>query len=156
MSLIKAKEHLKKYNLDNKIIIHEEISDTVEHAAQIIGCKIGEIAKTMSFIVDDRIIAIVMSGEYKTSNSKYKDYFKTKAKMIPYNEVETLLGHEPGGVCPFGLNENIDVYLDESLKKYNKVYAAAGQINATIELTIPELEKASNYKEWIDISQIIE
>lgn len=156
MSLIKVKEHLKKYNLDTKIIIHEEISDTVEHAAQIIGCKTGEIAKTMSFIVNDKIIVIVMSGDYKTSNSKYKEYFKTKAKMVPFNEVETLIGHAPGGVCPFGLNENIDIYLDESLRNFSKVYAAAGQINATIELTISELEKVTNYKEWIDISQIIE
>ena len=151
MSLIKAKEHLKKYNLDDRIMEFTVSSATVKEAALAINCREEEIAKTLSFIINDKPILIVTAGDSKIDNSKYKQEFKTKAKMIPFNDVEALVGHAAGGVCPFGINDDISVYLDESLKKLDYVYPACGTSNSAIKLSIEELEKASNYKKWIDV-----
>ena len=151
MSLEKAKEHLKKYNLDNNVMEFKTSSATVTEAANIIGCQEGEIAKTLSFIVEDKPILIVATGDSKIDNSKFKGKFHTKAKMIAFDQVEELIGHVVGGVCPFGINDNVDVYLDESLKKYDTIYPACGSSNSAVKLTIKELERASNYKEWIDV-----
>lgn len=151
MSLEKAKEHLKKYNLDNNVMEFKTSSATVTEAANTIGCQEGEIAKTLSFIVEDKPILIVATGDSKIDNSKFKGKFHTKAKMIAFDQVEELIGHAVGGVCPFGINDNVDVYLDESLKKYDTIYPACGSSNSAVKLTIKELERASNYKEWIDV-----
>ena len=155
MSLEKAKEHLKKYNLDNNVMEFKTSSATVTEAANIIGCQEGEIAKTLSFIVEDKPILIVTTGDSKIDNSKFKGKFHTKAKMIAFDQVEELIGHAVGGVCPFGINDNVDVYLDESLKKYDTIYPACGSSNSAVKLTIKELERASNYKEWIDVCKNI-
>ena len=109
------------------------------------------IAKTLSFIVEDKPILIVAAGDAKIDNSKYKGEFKIKAKMIPYELVLDLIGHEPGGVCPFGINDNIDVYLDNSLKRFSIVYPACGSANSAVELSISDLELSSNYIKWIDV-----
>ena len=154
MTLVKAKEHLKKYGLDNKVLEFSVSSATVKDAAIALNCKEGEIAKTLSFIVDKPIL-IITAGDKKIDNSKYKNEFKTKAKMIPFEDVEKIIGHGVGGVCPFGINEGIDVYLDKSLKDYERVYPACGSSNSAVKLTIPELEKASNYKKWIDVCKDI-
>ena len=155
MSLEKAKEHLKKYNLDNKVMEFKNSSATVTEAANTIGCQEGEIAKTLSFIVEDKPILIVTTGDSKIDNSKFKGKFHTKAKMIAFDQVEELIGHAVGGVCPFGINDNVDVYLDESLKKYDTIYPACGSSNSAVKLTIKELERASNYKDWIDVCKNI-
>ena len=131
MSLEKAKEHLKKYGLEE------------------------EIAKTLSFIVDDKPILIVTSGDQKIDNPKYKAEFHTKAKMIPFDDVEKLTGHMVGGVCPFGVNDSVDVYLDVSLKRFDIVYPACGTPNSAAKLNIEELEKASSFKKWIDVCKNI-
>ena len=151
MSLEKAKEHLKKYELDKNVMEFTTSSATVEEAAQALNCTEGEIAKTLSFLVEDKPILIVVAGDAKIDNSKYKGEFHKKAKMIPFDEVENLIGHKVGGVCPFGIKEGVDVYLDVSLQKYETIYPAAGSSNSAVKLTIKELEKASNYKEWIDV-----
>lgn len=153
MSFIKAKEHLKKYGYENKIMEFEVSSATVKEAALALNCDEDEIAKTLSFIVNDKPILIVVSGSSKIDNSKYKQEFKTKAKMIPFDEVENKIGHAAGGVCPFGINSDIYVYLDVSLKEHEIVYPACGSSNSAVKLTIDELEKSSMFKKWIDVSK---
>lgn len=151
MSFVKAKEYLQKYGLKSKIMEFNVSLATVEEAAKAINCKEAEIAKTLSFIVDNKPILIVVSGDSKVDNSKFKIEFHTKAKMIPFDNVEKLIGHAVGGVCPFGINENVEIYLDISLKRFTIVYPACGSSNSAVKLTIDELEKTSNYKKWIDV-----
>lgn len=151
MSIIKAKEYLKKYGLEDKIMEFSVSSATVKEAAKAIGCKEEEIAKTLSFLVDNKPILIVVAGDCKIDNSKYKKEFHEKAKMIPFNDVERLIGHSVGGVCPFGINEGVAVYLDESLKRFDIIYPACGSSNSAVKLTLEELEKVSKYEKWIDV-----
>lgn len=155
MSIEKVREYLKKFGLDNKIMEFDVSSATVKEAAIALNCKEQEIAKTLSFIVNDRPVLIVTAGDSKVDNSKFKTKFNVKAKMIPFDDVERLVGYAVGGVCPFGVNEDVDVFLDESLKRFNTVYPACGSSNSAIKLSIEELEKASNYKEWIDVCKIV-
>lgn len=156
MSLVKAKEYLQKYGLEDKIMEFSVSSATVEEAAKAINCKEEEIVKTLSFIVEDKPILIAVAGDSKIDNSKFKSEFHTKAKMIPFENVEELIGHAVGGVCPFGINENVDVYLDNSLKRFTIVYPACGSSNSAVKLTLDELEKTSNYKKWIDVCKGIQ
>ena len=156
MSLVKAKEVLQKYGLEDRIMEFDVLSSTVKEAAKAINCKEEEIAKTLSFIVEDKPILIVVAGDSKIDNSKFKTEFKTKAKMIPIDNVEEMIGHAVGGVCPFGVNKNVDVYLDDSLKRFEIIYPACGSSNSAIKLTLDELEKTSNYKKWIDVCKGIQ
>lgn len=125
MSIEKAKNHLKKYGLDEKIREFEVSSATVELAAIALNCEPKRIAKTLSFKIGDECILIVTSGDAKIDNAKYKTKFNTKAKMLAFDEVEPMTGHAVGGVCPFGINEGIKVYLDESLKRFETVFLPA-------------------------------
>ena len=152
MSLIKVREYLKKYEKDEEIVEFDESSATVAEAAQAIGCGEVDIAKTLSFIVDGKPILIVMAGDKRCDNHKYKEFFHEKAHMIPREDLVELVGHEAGGVCPFGVNDGVTIYLDESLKKHEFVYPACGCSNSAIKLSIQELERLSNYKEWIDVT----
>lgn len=156
MSFEKAKEHLIKFGLEDKILVFEESSATVSQAAEQVKCSEAEIAKTLSFIVNDAPVLIVCAGDAKIDNSKYKKEFSQKAKMIPFESVELLTGHRAGGVCPFGINDGVAVYLDESLKRFSVVYPACGNANSAVKLTIAELEKASGYIKWIDVCKQIE
>lgn len=156
MSFINAKEHLKNLNLEKNIILFNDSSATVSLAAKALNCKEEEIAKTLGFLVEDKPILIVCAGNRKIDNTKYKSYFHTKAKMIPFDEVQSTIGHEVGGVCPFGIKENVTIYLDESLKDYPIIYPACGSHNSAVKLTLKELEQASSYKEYIDVCKIIE
>lgn len=151
MSIEKAKEYLKQYNMEDKVTEFEQSSATVDLAAVAVGCEPDRIAKTLSFIVDGQPVLIVASGMSKVDNHKYKEQFKTKAKMIEFDKVEGLIGHAPGGVCPFGVNDGVVTYLDVSLKKYDTVFPAAGSSNSAIELSIGDLERVSGMKEWIDV-----
>ena len=155
MSLENAKKHLQRCGLENKIMEFSVSSATVEEAAKAIHCKEEEIAKTLSFLVDNKPILIVVAGDSKIDNSKYKSEFHTKAKMIPFDQVEELTGHKVGGVCPFGANEDVAIYLDESLKRFEVIYPACGSSNSAVKLSLEELEKASNYKKWIDVCKTI-
>lgn len=153
MAIEKVRKYLKKFNLDDKILEFKTSSATVQLAAETLNCEPGRIAKTMSFIVNEEPILIVLAGDIKIDNSKYKAEFHTKAKMIPFLDVEKIIGHSAGGVCPFGINNGIDVYLDESLKKYETIFPACGSSNSAIELTIEELEITSKYIKWIDVGK---
>lgn len=153
MSKEAVKEYLKKYGIENRIQELEESSATVELAAKALGCEPKHIAKTLSFKVEDKPILIVVAGDAKIDNAKYKAKFNTKAKMLNIEEVEELIGHKVGGVCPFAIKENVKVYLDISLKRFEYVYPAAGSGNSAIKLSIEELEKYSNYNEWVDVSK---
>lgn len=151
MSLLQVKEFFKNINLEDRIVEHKEVSDTVENAAAVIGCMPKEIAKTMSFLIGEEPILITVSGDAKIDNSKYKSYFNQKAVMIPFNKVEELVGHNPGGICPFAVNENVKTYLDISLKRFDIVYTGAGNASSTVKVSIDELEKHSNSIDWIDV-----
>lgn len=153
MSLEKAKEYLVKHNLEDRIMEFNTSSATVAEAAIAIGCEEDEIAKSLSFLIEDKPILIIVSGCSKIDNSKYKQEFHTKAKMIPYNQVEEFIGHAAGGVCPFGINNDIEVYLDESLKSHKIIYPACGNAKSAVKLFLEELEQTSNYKKWIDVSK---
>ena len=151
MSLEKAKIYLKEKGYEDHIIELEQSSATVSMAAEALGVEEGMIAKTMSFLLNDLPILIVTEGTARIDNRKYKDTFHTKAKMIPFDEVEQYIGHAPGGVCPFGIREDIPIYLDESLKKFDVVYPAAGNDHSAVKLTIAELEEACGNVEWVDV-----
>jgi prolyl-tRNA editing enzyme YbaK/EbsC (Cys-tRNA(Pro) deacylase) len=153
MAIDKVKEYFKKFNIEDRIIELPESSATVALAAKALGTEECRIAKSLSFLINDKAILIITAGDAKIDNAKYKGFFNIKAKMIPFNEVEDYIGHAAGGVCPFAIKEGIDVYLDESLKRFDYVYPACGSGNSAIKLTIPELEKYSNYKEWIDVTK---
>lgn len=151
MSFIKAKQHLEKFNLESRIIEFNESTATVALAAIALGVTEGEIAKSLSFIVNDNPILVIVAGDRKIDNHKFKDEFTVKAKMIPFDEVEILIGHAAGGVCPFGINGNVDVFLDISLKQYEYIYPACGTSNTAVKLTINDLEKTSYYKKWVNV-----
>ena len=151
MSLEKVKDYLQKFGLDWRIRVLEQSSATVELAAQAVGCEPARIAKTLSFRTNDGVILIVAAGDAKVDNPKYKARFGCKAKMLSFEEVEPEIGHAVGGVCPFGVNADVTVFLDESLHRFETVFPACGSSNSAIELTIPELEKFSGYKAWVDV-----
>lgn len=151
MSFENVKKYFEEIEMDSKIIELKDSSATVEQAANALGCKPEHIAKTMSFKTKEGPILIVCAGDAKIDNKKYKSVFGQKAKMIPANEVEELIGHLPGGVCPFAIKENVKVYLGISLKRFEKVYPAAGNGHSAIELTIKELETISKADSWVDV-----
>ncbi len=154
MSLEKAKNHLEKYGMAERILEFSSSSATVCEAAKAANCTEGEIAKTLSFLVSEKPILIVVAGDCKIDNSKYKKEFLTKAKMIPFDSVEEIIGHAVGGVCPFGVKEGVTVYLDESLKRFEMVYPACGTSNSAIKLTISELEMTSGFDKWVDVCKM--
>ena len=156
MSIENVKEYLKQFNLQDKVIELTESSATVELAAKALGCKGQQIAKTMSFDVSGETILVLLAGDSKVDNAKYKATFGVKAKMLGFDEVESRVGHRVGGVCPFAIKDNIKVYLDESLKRFDFVYPAAGNANSAVKLTLPELELSSKYVSWVDIGKIVE
>ena len=156
MSIEKAKEYLKQYNLSNRVMEFSVSSATVKDAAIAVGCAEGEIAKSLTFLIDETPIMILAEGTAKIDNAKYKAEFHTKAKMIPFEYVERLIGHAAGGVCPFGINDGVKVYLDNSLKKYSIVYPAAGNDKSAVKLTIEELEKISKFIKWVDVCKMME
>lgn len=151
MSIEKVRAYFKEQGIEDKIQEFEVSSATVELAAQALGCEPERIAKSITFQAGDRIIMIVTAGDQKIDNPKYKAQFGTKAKMLVREEAEDLIGHAVGGVCPFAVNEGVEIYLDESLKRFETVFPACGSSNSAAEFTIPELEKYTNYLAWIDV-----
>ena len=151
MSIEKVRAYFKEQGIEDKIQEFEVSSATVELAAQALGCEPERIAKSITFQAGDRIIMIVTAGDQKIDNPKYKAQFGTKAKMLAREEAEDLIGHAVGGVCPFAVNEGVEIYLDESLKRFETVFPACGSSNSAAEFTIPELEKYTNYLEWIEV-----
>lgn len=153
MSIEKGREYFRQFGMEDRVREFEVSSATVELAAQALGVEGARIAKTLSFMVGEQPVLILMAGDVKVDNPKYKAVFHTKAKMMTPEQLEEYVGHQIGGVCPFGIEDGVDVYLDESLKRFNTVFPACGSSNSAIELTIPQLEEFSNFKEWIDVSK---
>lgn len=151
MSIEKVKAYFRNFNLEDRIQEFEVSSATVELAAAAINCEPKRIAKTLSFLVNGQAILIVAAGDAKVDNAKYKAQFATKAKMLTPQEAEDLVGHAVGGVCPFGIHDQVAVYLDCSLKRFATVFPACGSSNSVIELSIEELEKYSNFTAWVDV-----
>ena len=151
MSLEKAKKYLEAKGFLDRVIEPEVSTATVELAANAIGVEPGRICKSLSFVLGERAILILAEGMARVDNRKYKDQFGGKAKMIPHDSVEELIGHEPGGVCPFGVKEGVEIYLDESLKKWDVVYPAAGNDHSAVRLTPDELEELVGSRGWVDV-----
>lgn len=154
MAFDKAKSYLDEKGFGDRVQTFEVSSATVELAAVAVGTEPGQIAKSLTFMVDEKPVMILCAGDEKISNSKYKAFFKVKAKMLTRDEVHDLIGHDVGGVCPFGINSGVKVYLDESLKRYEIVYPACGSDNSAVKLSIEELEHLSNCECWIDVCQV--
>ena len=151
MSLEKAKKYLEKKGYLDRVIEPEVSTATVELAAAAIGVEPGRICKSLSFLLDDKAILILAEGMARVDNRKYKDTFGKKAKMIPREMVEQYIGHEAGGVCPFGVNEEVEIYLDESLRQWDEVYPAAGNAHSAVRLRLEELEELVSAKGWVDV-----
>lgn len=156
MAIEKVREYFKKFGIEGRIQEFSVSSATVELAAQALGVEGARIAKSMSFKVDDKAILVIAAGDVKIDNRKFKAQFHTKAKMLSPDEVSALIGHAVGGVCPFAVNDGVSTYLDESLRRFETVFPACGSSNSAIELTIPELEKYSNFIQWVDVCKLPE
>lgn len=154
MSIEKVRAYFAGFGMEDRVIEFEVSSATVALAAEALHCEPCRIAKTLSFHVGEKVVLIVAAGDVKIDNPKYKAQFGQKAKMLAFEEAEQLIGHAVGGVCPFAVNEGVEVYLDESLKRFETVYPACGSSNSAIELTIPELEKYAAPLGWIDVCKI--
>ncbi len=151
MSIAAVRDYFAAFGLAEKVLEFDTSSATVELAAQAAGVIPARIAKSLSFLVDGQAVLILTAGDAKVDNSKFKGFFHTKAKMLTPDQVVELVGHAVGGVCPFGVKEGVEVYLDVSLKRFETVFPACGSSNSAIELTIPELEKYSGYVSWVDV-----
>ena len=154
MSIVKVREYLKDFGADGRILEFPVSSATVELAAKALGTAPARIAKTLSFRLKDGVILVVLAGDAKTDNRKYRETFGEKARMLDREEAETLVGYVVGGVCPFAVNEGVKVYLDVSLKRFETVFPAAGSANSAIELTPAELEKFSRASGWVDVGKL--
>ena len=151
MSIDRVKAYFKERGMEDRVLEFPASSATVELAAQALGCEPCRIAKTLSFLVGEDPILIVTAGDVKIDNPKYRAQFGKKAKMLKPDQVEEMVGHAVGGVCPFAVKEGVKVYLDESLKRFQTVFPACGSSNSAIELTIPEMEEVSGYLGWVDV-----
>jgi prolyl-tRNA editing enzyme YbaK/EbsC (Cys-tRNA(Pro) deacylase) len=147
----KVKNFLIKNKLGDRLTEYSETIDTVEHAAQQVGCTESEIAKTLSFMVDDKPVVVVMAGDGRVNSSKFKSQFHTKPHMIPRESVEDLIGFQPGGVCPFAVNSNIPIWLDISIKRFDYVHPAGGNAFTSVKVSPTELEAVSGAEGWCDI-----
>ena len=156
MSIERVRKYLQKWNMQDRIQEFDVSSATVELAAQALNVEGARIAKTLSYLVDGAAILVVAAGDIRVDNRKFKDAFHTKAKMLTADQAAEMIGHAVGGVCPFGVNEGVKVYLDKSLQRFETVYPAAGSSNSAIELTIPELEELSGYTAWVDVAKDVE
>ena len=156
MSYERARQYLEEKGFADRIRLFEVSSATVELAAKAVGTEPGRIAKSLTFKVEDKPVMILTAGDVKIDNAKYRHFFHAKAKMLTYDEVEPLIGHAVGGVCPFGIEPGVEVYLDDSLKRYDVVYPACGTDNSAVELSIADLEACSGYREWIDVCKGID
>lgn len=151
MAIENVRKYFKEQGIEDRVQEFQVSSATVELAAAALHCEPQRIAKTLSFMIHDHAVLIVVAGDARIDNSKYKAKFKAKAKMLAPSEVEEMVGHAVGGVCPFGIKDGVTVYLDESLKRFETVFPACGSSNSAIELSISELEAYSGFVEWVDV-----
>ena len=151
MSLDAVKTYFAQFGMEDRIIVLGQSTATVDEAAAAHGVDPDQIGKTLSFKLDEDPILIVVAGRARIDNKKYKQVFSKKAKMLNREEVLFHTGHGIGGVCPFGLPRPVDVFLDVSLKAHSQIIPAAGETHASIRLTLEELERYSNAKDWVDV-----
>ena len=151
MSIERVRNYLQKWNMQDRIQEFDVSSATVELAAQALNVEAARIAKTLSYLVDGSAVLVVAAGDIRVDNRKFKDAFHTKAKMLTADQAAEMIGHAVGGVCPFGVNEGVKVYLDESLKRFETVFPAAGSSNSAVSLTPDELFSASRAADWVDV-----
>ncbi len=151
MAIEKVRAYFKTKGIEERIQEFDISSATVALAAQALHCEESRIAKSIALKVNDQPILIVTAGDMKIDNAKFKGRFHVKARMLSFDEVESMIGHAVGGVCPFAIEENVEVYLDESLKRFQTVFPACGSANSAIELTLEELQEYSKYKEWVNV-----
>lgn len=154
MSIEKGRAYFRQFGMEDRVLEFDVSSATVELAAQALGVDGARIAKTLSFKNEDGCMLILAAGDARIDNKKFKEKFHFKAKMLTSDEVLEMVGHPVGGVCPFGINDGIDVYLDVSLKRFETVFPAVGSGSSAIELDLDELYKYSNAKEWIDVCKL--
>ena len=153
MSIQKVRTYFAQWGMEDRVQELSQSSATVEEAAAGLHSEGKRIAKSMSFLIDEQPILVIFAGDARVDNHKFKMRFHKKATMIKHDDVERLIGHPVGGVCPFAVNPGVEVYLDESLKRFQTVFPACGSANSAIELTLPELETYSYAKEWVDVSK---
>lgn len=151
MAIDAVKAYFRQYGMEDRVLEFPTSSATVELAAQAAGCEPCRIAKSLTFLVGEGAVLVVCAGDAKIDNGKYKAQFGVKAKMLTPDQVEQMIGHAVGGVCPFGIHDGVAVYLDQSLRRFQTVFPAAGSANSAIELTIEELERHSGYTAWVDV-----
>lgn len=151
MAIEKVREYFRMYGREGDILEFDHSSATVALAAEALGCEEARIAKSMTFDAGGKTLMIVTAGDVKIDNAKYKHRFGVKARMLTPEEVDVKIGHSVGGVCPFALNDGVEVWLDESLKRFESVYPACGSSNSAIKLTPAELEKYSRCEGWVDV-----
>ena len=154
MSIEKARAHLARHGLEDRIMEFDQSSATVELAARAVGCEPARIAKTLSFEIAGEVALIVFAGDARINNQKFKATFHTKPRMLDAASAEDRIGHAVGGVCPFGVNEGVRVYLDESLRRFDVVYPAAGSSSSAVRLTPAELEDCVDGATWVDVSRL--
>ena len=154
MAIEKVKKFFEKLGEPERVIEFAESTATSEQAAQVLNCEVGRIAKTISVFVDKKPMLILMSGDMKLDNKKIKSRFNCRPHMIPVDEVENLIGHAVGGVCPFAVNEGVPIYADESLKRFEFVYPAAGSSNSVAKFTLEELPRYINFADWVDVGKL--
>lgn len=156
MSIESVRDYFRPLGREGDILEFPVSSATVELAAQAVGVIPARIAKTLSFLVDGGCVLIVAAGDAKIENSKYKGFFHTKAKMLTQEQAREMTGHAVGGVCPFAVNEGCDVYLDESLRRFDVVYPACGSSNSAIALAPDELAACTPGSTWVDVCKLPE
>ncbi len=154
MTIEQVKDYLTDCGLGDRVYEFNVSSATVELAAQALGCEPCLIAKTMSFLVDDHVVLVVLAGDARVDNSKFKAVFHQKAKMLSHEQVSKMTGFPVGGVCPFLAPEGTKVYLDESLKRFEIVYPAAGSRSSAVKVNLEELERAAKPDAWVDVSKL--
>lgn len=153
MAIEKVRNYFEQFDKTTNILEFDVSSATVELAAQSVGCEPARIAKSLSFRLkkSEQVVIVVTAGDARISNPKFREQFGEKPMMLPGDEVLSAIGHEVGGVCPFAVNEEVDVYLDISLKRFTTVYPACGSSNSAIELTLPEIEQYAKSQGWVDV-----
>ena len=156
MAIERVREYLTQFGVQDRILEFETSSATVELAAKAAGVEPARIAKTLSFDVSGETVLIVCAGDVKVKSGKFKAYFGVKPKMLEFALVEPRVGHAVGGVCPFGVNSDVKIYLDSSLKRFETVFTACGSDNSAIELTCGELQKYSCSLDWVDVCEVRE
>lgn len=154
MAFEKAYDYLEARGMADRVLQFTVSSATVELAAAAVGCESEKIAKSLTFLTGDGPVMIVCAGDAKVSNSKYKAQFREKAKMLSKEDVAALIGHDVGGVCPFGINDGVRVFLDVSLRRFGYIYPACGNASSAVKLTPEELNSLANSQGWIDVCSI--